>query len=93
MPGRRNRRRRNLNRRISYSDEGEVTIQPEINKKKTGLGWKARRPRSFKFVDDGMMVTKVNMDGAQAVGAEKIRHDLLSRIFSDTSCERQSREE
>ena len=50
MPGRRNRRpRRALNRRINYTDEGEVTVVPETNRKKTGLRWKAERPRSFLF--------------------------------------------
>ena len=63
MPGRRNRRRRrNLQNRINYSDEGDVIIVPEINRKKTGLRWKQARTRTFKFVDDGMMLTKVCMD-------------------------------
>ena len=68
MPGRRNRRRRrNLQRRISYSDEGELTLVPEINRKKTGLRWKAEDSDTFKFVDDGVIVTKANMDSAPAV--------------------------
>ena len=65
MPGRRNRRRRrNLMRRINYTDEGEVTLLEEINKKATGLRWKARRAKTLKFVDDGMFLTKINMDSA-----------------------------
>ena len=64
--GRRNRRRRrNLNKKvINYSDEGEVFIAEEKNKKKTGLRWKARPPRKLKFVDNGMILAKVNMDSA-----------------------------
>ena len=63
MPGRRNRRRRrNLARRISYSDEGEMTVPVKTNKKKMGLRWKARPPRTFKFVDDGMTLSKANME-------------------------------
>ena len=60
MPGCRNqRRRRNLRRRISYSDEGEVTVIPENNKKKTGLRWKAFDPVTLKFVESrGMVVNK-----------------------------------
>ena len=85
MPGRRNRRRRrNLMRRISYSDEGEVSIEPEKNKKKTGLRWKALKPTKLKFVDDGMILSKINMDSA-AVGTAasgrqtKTKHDLQSQ--------------
>ena len=85
MPGRRNRRRRrNLRRQISYSDEGEVSIPVEINKKKTGLRWRPRHPRTFKFVDDGMTATKVNMDSASPCVLEdgrqgKDKHDLQSQ--------------
>ena len=45
MPGRRNcRRGRNLKNRISHSDEGEMIVHPEMNKKKTGLRWRATDP-------------------------------------------------
>ena len=84
MPGRRNwRRRKNLNRKINYSDEGKMTIVPEMNKKKTGLHWRHKDPQSFKFVDDSITLTKVNMDAA-AVDKSldghpiKVRHDLLT---------------
>ena len=71
MPGRRNRRRRrNLARRISYSDEGEVDVLPEINKKATGLRWKPREARKLKFVDDGTMVAKLNMESGECVGRD-----------------------
>ena len=86
MPGRRNRkRRRNLARRINYSDEGELTIGQEVNRKATGLRWRARRPRALKFVDDGMTLCKVNMDAGQLNGSVsggrpvKVRHDLQSQ--------------
>ena len=69
LPWRRNRRRRrNLQRKITYSDEGEQTVIEEVNKKKTGLRWKARKPRKFKFVDDGLLLSKMNMDSAEVLG-------------------------
>ena len=53
MPGRRNRRRRrNLNRRINYTDEGELHVEEEVNRKRTGLRWKMKPPRNLKFVED-----------------------------------------
>ena len=69
---------------ISYSDEGEVSVQPEINKKKTGLRWRAVRPSKLKFVDDGMILTNINMDSATvrtcpAGGQAKTKHDLQSQ--------------
>ena len=84
MPGRRNRRRRrNLRRRINYSDEGDVLILPEVNKKKTGLRWRALDPRTLKFVDDGMTLTKVCMDSVPSVqtasGAVRDKHDALTQ--------------
>ena len=58
--GRRNRRRRgNLQRRIVYSDEGEVTAQEEVNKKKMGFRWRAKSFRNLKFVDDGIILSKI----------------------------------
>ena len=62
MPGRRNRRRRNLARRIAYSDKGEISVSPEKNRRATGLRWKARKPRKLKYVDDGMIVSKINIE-------------------------------
>ena len=68
MPGRRNRRRRrNLQKRINYTNEGELSIEPETNRKATGLRWRARPPRTLKFVDDGMFLTKINMDSLTPV--------------------------
>ena len=69
LPGRRNRRRnrrrsRNLQKKINYTDEGDVLVPVEINRKKTGLRWKQKRPRSLKYVDDNMMMTKVCIDSA-----------------------------
>ena len=86
MPGRRNRRRRRTLKKkiIEYSDEGEVEVPPEVNKKRTGLRWKRRPVRTFKFVDDGMMLSKANMDSAAQVvlgggRPEKDKHDLPSQ--------------
>ena len=84
-PGRpdRRRKRRNLNRRIVYSSEEEVEISPEKNKKKTGLRWKMKKPKKFKYVDDGMIVTKINMDSGLVMtrGGKvyKVKKDLLSQ--------------
>ena len=97
MPGRRNRRRRrNLAKRINYTDEGEVTISPEKNKKKTGLRWKAKEPRSLKYVDDNLMASKINMDSATASpGATKTiksKHDLQTQnIFRRVVAKAESR--
>ena len=84
MPGRRNRRRRrNLQRRISYSDEGEVSVAPEVNLRATGLRWKARKVRKLKFVDDGLIVTKINMRSGteRREGGNRVlvKHDLLTQ--------------
>ena len=84
MPGRRNRRRRrNLQKKILYSDEGEISVPEEHNKKKTGLRWRRKGPRSLKFVDDSMLVSKVNMDSAPeslSVGKPiKSKHDIESQ--------------
>ena len=85
MPGRRNRRRRrNLQNRINYTDEGEVTIAAEVNKKRTGLRWQAKKPRKLKFVDDGMIMSKICMDSADPDGTlggrpVKCKHDLQSQ--------------
>ena len=54
----------------SYSDEGEMDVPPEVNKKATGLRWKPRETRKLKFVDDGMMIAKLNMDSGVAVGRD-----------------------
>ena len=87
MPGRRNRRRRrNLQRKINYSDEDIVDVPVEVNKKATGFRWRARPARKFKFVDDGMIVTKNNMDSAlmhigQSAGRKPVKekHDLITQ--------------
>ena len=84
MPGRRNRRRRrNLQRKISYSNEGEISVPEEVNKKKTGLRWKAKKPRSLKYVDDSMTLAKNNMDSAREEDRlgkiHKFKHDIQSQ--------------
>ena len=70
-------------RRINYSDEGEVTVLPEINKKRTGLRWKAVDPRSLKYVDDSIALTKICLDsalGGQEDGqAIKDKHDTQTQ--------------
>ena len=59
MLGRSIRRRRRICRGKKYKDEGELDIVAEVNVRATGLRWKART--ALKFVDDGLILTKVNM--------------------------------
>ena len=60
-----------------------MSVEEEVNKKRTGLRWKARRPRKLKYVDDGMLLSKINMDSA-ALGSCcqdrpcKNKHDIQS---------------
>ena len=71
MPGRRN------------TDEGEISLVPEINKKKTGLRWKQVPSNVLKFVDDGMILTKACMDSAVESIRDgrswKTKHDVQSQ--------------
>ena len=53
-----------MNKKINYTDEEELTVPEEENKKKTGLRLKKKKPRKFKYVDDGMICSKINMDSA-----------------------------
>ena len=67
-----------------YSDEGEVSIEEEKNHKKTGLRWKPKPAKKFKFVDDGIIASKINMySGNLTVDAEgrrfKEKHDLITQ--------------
>ena len=45
-----------------------MDVEPEKNKKKTGLRWRAREPRKLKYVEDGMIVSRINMDSGEMVG-------------------------
>ena len=61
-----------------------MTVEIEINKKRTGLRWKARRPRNLKFVDDCMILTKISMASADqhTAGGQrmtKTKHDIQSQ--------------
>ena len=76
-----------MNKKINYTDEGEVTIPEEKNKKKTGLRWKKKKPKKFKYVDDGMICSKINMDSGLVQVRNgrtfKIKHDLQTQnMFS-----------
>ena len=60
------------------------TVPLELNKKATGFRWKPKKVRKFKYVDDGMIVTKVNMDSgvvSLAAGSKPVRdkHDLIGQ--------------
>ena len=81
LPGERNVRRGAMQRRIEYSDEGELSIVAETNKKRTGLRWKSKQPASLKFVDDNVIVSKTNMDSAEQVpgGREKKKHEVQTQ--------------
>ena len=82
---RRKSKRRNLNKKINYSDEGEVWISPEKNRRATGFRWRAKSPKSLKYVDDNTIVTKINMQTGREVGRDeggkmiKEKHDLLTQ--------------
>ena len=58
-------------------------IPDELDRKKTGLRWKKMKPKKYKFVDDGMIVSKINMDTAYLtrVGTRsvKTKHDVQSQ--------------
>ena len=77
-PGRK-KKRRTLARRIIYSSEGEMEVPLEVDRKKTGLRWRATRPRKYKFVDDGMIVAKINMDSTVTLAGERDKHDVLTQ--------------
>ena len=86
LPGRRNRRRRrNLQRKVVYSDEGEISVSPEVNKRATGFRWKARPTRKKKYVDDGIISCKINMQTGQLTGemrdgkGVKEKHDQITQ--------------
>ena len=69
--------------RINYTDEGETSVQPEVNKKRTGLRWKALDPKTLKFVDDDITLTKMCMDSVPPCleGARPVRdkHDVQTQ--------------
>ena len=72
-------------RRVRYSSEEEEDVPPEMNRKRTGLRWKARRARKLKFVDDGLMVSKLNMDSAVLSARliegkpSKVKEDIMTQ--------------
>ena len=67
-------------------------MQEEVNKKKTGLRWKAKKPRNLKFVHDGLTISKMNMDSAAVSGRVKCKHDILTQnIFRRITSKAESR--
>ena len=62
-----------------YSDEGEQSVEVEVNRKRTGLRWKAKDPSSLKFVDDNIIVSKTNMDSAEPLDGWKIKHEVQTQ--------------
>ena len=61
-----------------------MAVPVEINAKATGLRWVGRCPRKLKYVDDGMIVCKVNMRTGELIlcpGSKPIRrkHDALAQ--------------
>ena len=49
------------NRRINYFDKGELEVAAEINYKAIGLRWKAGPALKLKYVDDWLILAKINM--------------------------------
>lgn len=51
-----------------------------MNTKATGLQWKSRKPKNYRYVDDRITITKINMiSGAESVtNGKKVmdKHDL-----------------
>ena len=47
--------------RLDFSTVGESDVPPEAPTKSTNWKWIPRDPRVFKFVDDGTILSKVNM--------------------------------
>ena len=70
LPGQANRRRRrNLQKKIiNYTEEGEITIPEEKNLKATGYRRKKKPARNLKYVDDGIIVTKINNENSVYFG-------------------------
>ena len=63
-----------------------MTVIPETNKKETGLRWKDKDPRTLKFVDDGMMLSKINIESTECLvrNGENvwIKHDVqIENVF------------
>ena len=58
---------------------------PEINVRATGLRWKARDARKLKYVDDGLIACKINMQSGEILSIRyqgkicKENHDLLTQ--------------
>ena len=70
---------------MSYLDEGEVSISPEVNKRATGFRWKAKPAKKKKYVDDGIISCKINMQTGEVVGLDsegkqlKQKHDRITQ--------------
>ena len=74
-----------------------MSVPLEVDKKRTGLRWKATKPKKYKFVDDGMLVVKMNMETAHLVRggnhAIKSKHDLPTQNLFRREVERATRKE
>lgn len=86
MPGRSNRRRRrNLQKKINYTDEGEMLVPVEVNERATGFRWRKKAARKLKYVDDGVMASKINMRSGvltgELCGGKPVRekHDMITQ--------------
>lgn len=68
-----------------YGNRNLSQPEPEIDKRATGLRWKRKAARMFKFVDDGMIACKINMNSGRLTGETcagkpcREKHCLLSQ--------------
>ena len=91
MPGRSNRRRRrNLQRkiRVEYSDEREQDVPAETNRRATGFRWKPSPAKKKKYVDDGIISAKVNMQTAPEIARPDILAQNMFRRVVDRARDR-----
>ena len=53
----------------------------EVNHKATGLRWRARPARKLKFVDDGLILSKINMRSAPTLIGQTVqkKHDIITQ--------------
>ena len=86
-------------RRLFGQVEGEVTVPPEPPTKQTTWAWKKKNPRVMKYVDDGTILSKVNMAHCESERLDqvtgkrvKVKRDLATEnIFRRTVCRAESR--
>ena len=86
-----NHKARNVRaRRLSFGAQPQMKVVPyEPPTKSVGWKWLEKLPAFFKFVDDGTLVTKINMAHAEVIQGQKVvrrKHDIATQnIFQRTT--------